>query len=83
MKNALMALISCLPLTACTTPQMVMKNPRNGQVQVCGGNSTSSINGGMIGYHFQLQDDAKCVETFKKQGFKTLPKPLDKEDDKN
>ncbi len=79
MKNTILTIIACLSLSACTTPQMIMKNPHTGQVQVCGGNSTASITGGMIGYHFQLKDDEKCVDTLKKQGFKTTTAP--KEDD--
>lgn len=72
MKNTISLLTISLLLAGCSTPQMVMKNPHTSQVQVCGGNTTASITGGAIGYHYQLKDDEKCVETFKKQGFKAI-----------
>lgn len=58
----------CLLLVGCTTPQTVLKS-RTGQVVTCGGNVSSSLAGGVIGYHIQASNDKKCVETYKKNGF--------------
>ena len=62
-------LVLALLLTGCTTPMTTMKNSK-GQVVACGGNVSSSLAGGAIGYHIQKTNDEKCVEEFKKAGFK-------------
>jgi hypothetical protein len=64
--------ISLLALTACTTPKTIMRNDA-GQVQICGGNVSSSMAGGAIGYHIQRGVDADCVKDLEAQGFKPVP----------
>jgi len=67
--DKLIALTLCLLLVGCTTPQTVLKS-KTGQVVTCGGNVTSSLSGGVIGYYIQANNDKKCVENYKKHGFK-------------
>lgn len=59
-------------LAGCTTPMTTLKNPKTGQVATCGGSATGSWTGGAIGYHMQKDNDAGCVATYKKQGFKVI-----------
>ena len=56
-------------LTACTTPQTILRNPTTGQVVTCGGNTASSVAGGAIGYSIQRGADNRCVESYVAQGF--------------
>ncbi len=67
-----LAIILLIMLTACTTPKTVLKNPRNGQVAVCGGSANASLAGGVIGYHIEKGNDERCVNDYHNQGFKTL-----------
>ena len=53
---------------ACATPQTVLKNNTDKYV-TCGGSSVGSVAGGMIGYSIQQDNDKKCIDDFKKQGF--------------
>lgn len=59
-------------LAGCTTPTTTLKNPKTQQVVTCGGDVTASMAGGAIGYNIQKDNDAKCVSTYKKQGFKVV-----------
>lgn len=68
---AAMILTVSFLLASCATPQTVLKSD-NGQVAVCGGNRSSAIAGGIIGYHIQKSEDANCVETHKAAGFKIV-----------
>lgn len=61
--------LALLILTGCTTPQTILENPKTGQVERCGGDVSSSLAGGAIGYHIQKGNDEKCVESFKSKGF--------------
>lgn len=56
-------------LSACTTPKTVLRNEDTGQVAVCGGNTTSSLFGGALGYYIQKSSDADCTADYLKQGF--------------
>lgn len=56
-------------LTACSTPVTVLKNEKTGQIERCGGNVSSSMAGGMIGYSIQKSNDEKCVSEYMNQGF--------------
>lgn len=68
-----LSLIALLVLvTACTTPMTTLKNSKTGQVATCGGSATGSWTGGAIGYNIQKDNDADCVATYKKQGFKII-----------
>jgi hypothetical protein len=58
-------------LTACTTPETVLKNKETGQVTRCGGDVAYA---GIL-YPFMLQADSKCVSEYKQQGFDTIPTP--------
>ena len=68
-KNYLMLIGAIAVLGACTTPKTVYKNPRTGQVMACGGNVSSSLAGGAIGYHIQKSNDNKCRESLEDNGF--------------
>ena len=59
-------------LGACTTPNTMYKNPKTGQIEACGGNVSSSLAGGAIGYHIQKANDDKCREALEKNGFVIL-----------
>lgn len=61
-----------LILTACTTPMTVLRNTKTGQVVQCGGNVSSSMAGGAIGYHIQKGNDQECVAQYKTEGFKVI-----------
>lgn len=58
-----------LALTACATPETVLVNDRNGQIQTCGGDVSGSIFLGLAGYYFQSQKAAKCVEDVSAAGY--------------
>lgn len=59
-------------LQACTTPTTMLKHPKTGQFASCGGNTSSSIMGGALGYHLQKESDEKCVLQHEKQGFQKV-----------
>lgn len=57
-------------ISACTTPETVLKNKETGQVVRCGGNVAYA---GIL-YPFMKQADAKCVSDYTLEGFeKTIP----------
>ena len=58
-----------MSLAACTTPSTMLRNPQTGQVVSCGGNTSSSLAGGLIGYSIQQGSDQKCVQDYAAQGF--------------
>jgi len=66
------AITACLFVAACTTPTYTLKNPKTGDVETCGGNTTASIAGGILGYHLQKDQDAKCKEILQKNGYKEI-----------
>jgi len=70
--NKLAILGVALALTACTTPKVVMMNPKTGQVVSCGGSATGSMVGGIIGYNIQKSNDAACVADYAEFGFKRV-----------
>lgn len=55
-------------LSACTTPETVLKNDKTGQVARCGGNVAYA---GIL-YPFMKAADSKCVDDYQGQGFKSL-----------
>jgi len=59
-----------LLLSGCATPVTVLKNPKTGQIERCGGEYSGSLVGGAIGYNIQKGSDDSCVKDFKAQGFK-------------
>jgi uncharacterized lipoprotein YajG len=72
MKNTITMIVALALLAGCTTPKTVLKNPKTGQVQVCGGNVTSSLVGGVIGYQMQKANDTECARDYMEQGFKRI-----------
>ncbi len=68
----LFALVTILLISGCTTPKTVLKHPKTGQVATCGGSSTGSLVGGVIGYHIEKANDADCASTYMEQGFKKV-----------
>lgn len=66
-----MVLISLLVLAACATPETILKN-KSGDVVSCGGSSTGSVVGGMIGYSIQKSNDDKCVNGYIAQGYQPV-----------
>jgi hypothetical protein len=52
---------------------MMLRNPTTGQVVTCGGNTGSSVAGGMVGYSLQKASDERCVASHRAQGFVPLP----------
>lgn len=67
---ALTAMVGLASLLAgCTTPSTTMRNPATGQVVTCGGNTGSSLAGGLVGYSIQRSADDRCVARHTEQGF--------------
>jgi uncharacterized protein YcfJ len=64
-----LALLAVFAVSACSTPEIMLRHPQTGQVARCGGNVTGSLAGGMIGYAIQETNDSKCVSSFLEQGF--------------
>jgi hypothetical protein len=62
--------ITLFALAGCTTPTTILKNDATGQVARCGGDTGSSMMGGVIGYNIQVSQDEKCVKDYMLQGFK-------------
>ena len=58
-------------LSGCATPSYILKNEK-GQVVRCGGDTSSSMVGGYIGYSVQKTADEKCVLEWKAQGFQLV-----------
>ena len=73
MKKIYLIIPIILSLTACATPKTVLK-ASNGQVAVCGGDMSSSVAAGFLGYYLQKKVDSECVETYTKNGFKITEK---------
>lgn len=71
-KKYLTLTATLLLLSACTTPMTVLRNNKTGQVVQCGGNISSSMAGGAIGYHIQKKNDGECVAQYKTEGFKVI-----------
>lgn len=68
---AIIALICAVMLLAgCTTPRTMLQNPKTGDTAACGGNLSSSLQGGAIGYHIQRQRDKECVADLEARGYK-------------
>lgn len=63
------AIILCLLLCGCTTPQTVLTNEETGQVARCGGNVAYA---GIL-YPFMKEADKDCVADYRKQGFEEVP----------
>lgn len=59
------AVITLVMVSACTTPETVLKNDKTGQVTRCGGNVAYA---GIL-YPFMKQADEKCVSDYQNQGF--------------
>lgn len=72
MKNAFLTLSALVLVSACATRQTILKNDKTGKYATCGGSSTGSVAGGVIGYNIQKSNDEKCVDAYKKQGFKIV-----------
>jgi hypothetical protein len=58
-----------LLLCACATPLTVLQN-KKGETVTCGGGTAGSVAGGMVGYSIQKDNDKKCIEEYKAQGYK-------------
>jgi uncharacterized protein YcfJ len=74
MKNTAMLMLALVLVTGCSTPKTVLKNPKTGQVETCGGSATGSLVGGVVGYHIQKSNDSKCAQDLMAQGFKPVDK---------
>jgi hypothetical protein len=62
-------------LSACATPQTVLRSPRTGQVEVCGGSTTGFLLGGKIGQAIQEENEKDCVRNLKSNGFTIIKHP--------
>ena len=56
-------------LPGCSTPSTTLRSPRTGQVVTCGGNVSSSLAGGYVGYSMQRSSDQRCVAEYSRLGF--------------
>ena len=57
---------------ACATPVIMLKNEVTGQVARCGGDVSSSLAGGAMGYSIQRDNDEQCARDYEALGFKRL-----------
>lgn len=68
----IITLFAALALAGCSTPKTMLINQKTGQVESCGGSATGSMTGGVIGYHIQKSNDAKCEADLLANGFQRL-----------
>lgn len=68
----LLLILPIFAISGCTTPKTMLQNPSTGQIVHCGGNVSSSLAGGAIGYHIQKSNDAECKSNYLEQGFKVV-----------
>jgi len=61
-----------LALCACATPVTMLRSPQNGSIVRCGGDSSGSVAGGVIGYKLQSNDAAKCVKDYSALGYQVI-----------
>jgi Short C-terminal domain len=59
-------------LASCTTPAVFLKNETDGQIARCGGGTTGSMAGGLIGYNIEKSNDEECVRDFEAKGYKRM-----------
>jgi len=59
-------------LAGCATPVVMLKHDATGQIVRCGGGTTGSIAGGLIGHNLEKSSDAACVRDFEARGFKRI-----------
>lgn len=67
---AITLICALMLLAGCTTPRTMLVNPKTGETAACGGNTSSSLQGGAIGYHIQKQRDAECAADLEARGYK-------------
>ena len=72
MRKYIICVSAIVLLAGCTTPKSILKNPKTGQVATCGGDVTSSLAGGVVGYHIQKANDEKCETDYLNNGFKRV-----------
>ena len=68
MKRTLI-LILLFSLTACATPETVLRHPKTKTVVTCGGGSVGSVVGGMVGYSIQKSNAEDCVKDRNAEGY--------------
>ena len=69
MKSVLISVLVAFGLAGCATPTTYLKNPTTAQVVQCGGGTTGSWMGGMVGYSIEKSNDENCVTNYKAAGF--------------
>lgn len=57
-----------LLLAACSTPRTTLSN-YYGDTVTCGGDVSSSLAAGGLGYYLQKQVDKECVENYQNHGY--------------
>lgn len=75
MKNLCLLTFVVLVTAACSTPKVMLKNEKTGQVVSCGGSATGSLVGGVIGYHIQKSNDSQCEADYLANGFDRITPP--------
>lgn len=66
---AIVCLVLSIALAGCATPVRTMKHPETGQMKTCGGDKSSSVAAGLVGYGLQKKNDEQCVELLESLGF--------------
>ncbi len=74
MRN-IVIIAAIITLSACTTPKVMLKNPKTGQIESCGGSATGSMVGGVLGYHIQKSNDSQCEADLLANGFERMASP--------
>ena len=72
MKKFIIVMITCILLSGCSTPVVMLENEETGQIVSCGGSATGSMVGGVIGYQIQKSNDEDCEAAYIAQGFKRI-----------
>lgn len=70
--RSLLYILAAVVLCSCTTPTTTLRNNDTGQIATCGGNTSSSIMLGAIGYYSQKSSDSDCVVNYVSNGFKVV-----------
>ncbi len=65
-------IIILFAVAGCSTPRIMLKNAKTGQIVSCGGSATGSMVGGAIGYHIQKSNDIECKVAYIEAGFEVI-----------
>jgi uncharacterized membrane protein YeaQ/YmgE (transglycosylase-associated protein family) len=71
--RAMLLALAIAFVAGCATPVVMLKNDQTGQIARCGGGTTGSVAGGLIGYSVEKDSDSACVRDYESRGFRRSP----------